>query len=139
MRWTQQTPAVGPTLVYCWLFACDAGLAVNQRWANDSCLLGISMLSNQTLFIESKWDWCSAGVVDGGSALKKHWVNVSFFLRYISKHETVNQCWFIVGQYIANLWLKPVWPCTKSWEISLDCHIWIYRGIIRSKIVEFFR
>ena len=27
------------------------------------------------------------------------------------------------------------WPRTKSWDISLDCHIWIYRGVIRSKIV----
>ena len=36
-------------------------------------------------------------------------------------------------------WVKQVsatdWPHTKSWDISLDCHIWIYRGIIRSKIV----
>ena len=30
------------------------------------------------------------------------------------------------------------WPHTKSWDISLDCHIGKYRGVIRSKIV-FFR
>ena len=30
------------------------------------------------------------------------------------------------------------WPRTKSWDISLDCHIGKYRGVIRSKIV-FFR
>ena len=29
-------------------------------------------------------------------------------------------------------------PRTKSWDISLDCHIGDYRGVIRSKIV-FFR
>ena len=27
------------------------------------------------------------------------------------------------------------WPHTKSWDISLDCHIGKYRGVIRSKIV----
>ena len=27
------------------------------------------------------------------------------------------------------------WPRTKSWDISLDCHIGKYRGVIRSKIV----
>ena len=27
------------------------------------------------------------------------------------------------------------WPCTKSWDISLDCHIRKYRCIIRSQIV----
>ena len=38
-------------------------------------------------------------------------------------------------------WLKQVsatyWPRTKSWDISLDCYIGKYRGIIRSKIFFF--
>ena len=38
-------------------------------------------------------------------------------------------------------WLKQVsatdLPRTKSWDISLDCHIGKYRGVIRSKIVFF--
>ena len=36
----QQTCAVGPTLVYCWASVVDGGPAVNQCWANVSCLLG---------------------------------------------------------------------------------------------------
>ena len=31
--------------------------------------------------------------------------------------------------------VKQDWPRTTSRDISLDCHIWIYRGIIMSKIV----
>ena len=27
------------------------------------------------------------------------------------------------------------WPHTKSWDISLDCHIGKYQGVIRAKIV----
>ena len=39
---TQKTCDAGLTLVYCWVNVVDGGQAVNQRWVNVSCMMGIT-------------------------------------------------------------------------------------------------
>ena len=46
-HYVSKSETLDPALVYCWPTVYDVGPAVNQRWANVSCLLGMWGISHR--------------------------------------------------------------------------------------------